>query len=413
MLSFLIINDHLGNIDKMKSGLKPVLFLCVAAAATPLVVLTARAAAGAVETAVDTSANSLLGADVKGNNWTVDPTVHSDGFLRLFDVKTPYGDFQVNGRRRMSERLQELRALQTLDKMSRTKAFGDALGKAGMAPIRFGRDLIVDPVETTGNLISGVGRMFQSVASTVSGKSSGRNSLFDRVSGITAAERELAVQLKVDPYTDFTPLRNGLNDVAKAAAAGGLSVTAAISAIPGGAGIAMSASSTAGDLASSIGGKRSDEIVALVTQKLDKLGVGKAVAAKFVANKFYSPNDDYAIADALEKLNAANSASFVSVAADADSYDVAKFQRYRAELLLRENARLGTLKEFVIVTKMAINHNAAGDVVAAFPFDTVAWTDSVSLSLARLSDDIAKRGEKGGFFFPPPPPFCRRPPKLN
>ena len=46
------------------------------------------------------------------------------------------------------------------------------------------------------------------------------------------AARELAFELKVDPYTDFTPLRDGLADVARAMAAGDLSVTAAISAIP-------------------------------------------------------------------------------------------------------------------------------------------------------------------------------------
>ena len=378
----------------MKSRIKPVLVLCAAVAATPLVA----PPANAVETARESSANSILGPDVAGENWTVAPTVHSDGYLLLFDVKTPSGDFQVNGKRRMNERLQEMRALHALDLMSRTKAFGDALGRAGMAPIRFGRNLIVDPVETTGNLISGVGRMFQSVTSTFKGNSASRNSFFDRVSGITAEERELAARLKVDPYTDFTPLRNGLNDVAKAAAAGGLSVTAAISAIPGGAGIAVSASSTAGDL-SSIGNKREDEIVALVTQKLDKLGVDKAAATKFIDNRFYSPSDEFAIADSLEKLGAANSVSFVSMAATADSFDVAKFHRYRAELLLKENARLGTLKEFTTVTEMAINRNAAGDVVAAFPFDTLAWTDSVSRSLARLSDDIEKRGETKAHIF--------------
>ena len=365
------------------------LSLCVAIAATPFVALSA----GAFDTAGEANADAVLGADVMGDNWTVDPTVHSDGYLLLFDINTPSGEFQVNGKRRMSERVQEMRALHTLDLMSRTKAFADALGRAGMAPIRFGRDLVVDPVETVGNFVSGVGRMFQSVATTVNGNGTSRNTLFDRVSGITAAERELAFRLQVDPYTDFTPLRNGLNDVAKASAAGGLSVTAAISAIPGGAGIAVYASSTGADFTNSLGGKTSDEIFALVSQKLDKLGVDKATVTKFAANKFYSPNDEFAIADALEKLDAANSASFVSIAAAADSFDVAKFHRYRAELLLRENARLGTLKEFTTVTDMAINRNAAGDVVAAFPFDTLAWTDSVSRNLERLSEEVEKNGE--------------------
>ena len=101
----------------------------------------------------------------------------------------------------------------------------------------------------------------------------------------------------------------------------------------------------------------------------------------------------------MEKLNAANSGSFISVAANADSYDVAKFNRYRAELLLKENVRLGTLKDFVTVRDTAVNHDANGGLVAAFPFDTVAWTEAVSRSLTLLSDDVAKRGEAKAHIF--------------
>ena len=44
------------------------------------------------------------------------------------------GEDQVNGHRRMQDRLQELRALAVLEEMSDTKAFADALGSAGLAP---------------------------------------------------------------------------------------------------------------------------------------------------------------------------------------------------------------------------------------------------------------------------------------
>ena len=76
----------------------------------------------AAEPPPETTATSVLGAEVKGANWTVAPTVRSDGFVRLYAVETPYGDFQVNGHRRMSERLQELRALKLLEEMSETRS---------------------------------------------------------------------------------------------------------------------------------------------------------------------------------------------------------------------------------------------------------------------------------------------------
>lgn len=366
-----------------------VAFLSAFAAAPPAAKAPAAKASPAamVETAPDVTAASLLGADVKGDNWEVAPAVRSDGFLRLFSVKTPYGDFQVNGVRRMKERINELRALQVLEKMSRTKAFGDALAKAGMAPIRFGRDLILDPVETTGNLVSGVGKMFSNIASGVRNRGKGRDPLVESVIGVTKAERDLANQLGVDPYTDFTPLRKGLEDVAHAIAAGDLTVTAAISAIPGGAGIAVGATSTASTVAASIADKTSTEIGVLVTKKLQGQGVDDATIKTFVENTLYTPADEYAIADALETLHAGNSAAFITRANAAGSADVAKFTRYRAELLAKDSAQLGTLKDFVIVSDIAINRDAKGRLVAAFPFDGVYWTDEVSKSLTRLGTD--------------------------
>ncbi len=354
----------------------------------------ALAAPAFAEPATEPSAASVLGADVKGENWTVTPLVESDGFVRIFDVQTPYGNFRSISQRRMDERLHELRALQTLEKLSRTKTFVDAVAKAGLAPIRFGGDLIADPVGTTGNVVTGIGNTFDNVVAGVSGKDSGRDPMLENVVGVTAAERELAATLKVDPYTDFVPLRDGLADVARVMAAGDITVDGALSAIPGGAGIAVSAGSTASDLDASIDSKTSNDIAALVVGKLDGASVDAEATGKFVGNHFYTPEDQFAIAVALEKLGAANSTAFVSRAATADRADVAKLYRYRAELLAQESGHLGTLKSFEVVSGVLLNRDAGGRLVGAFRFDDIAWTDKVAQSMAQLSAAIAASGEK-------------------
>ena len=350
-------------------------------------------AASAAEVPAASTAAALLGKDTQGPNWTVSPEVKSDGFVRLYNVTTPYGDFQVNGQRRMDERLQELRALKQLEEMSSTKAFADAIGTAGLAPIKFGRDLVLDPVETTGNLLSGIANMFDKAVSEVEHAGASRDDFVESVVGVKKAMRDLAFELKVDPYTDFTPLRDGLQDVARVMAAGDISVSAAISAIPGGAGVAVSATSRASGLANPIRDKSSAEIAELVTQKLKKLEVEEATIESFVENKAYSPGDTYLIADALETLNAANTQSFVLRAAKADSADLAKFHRYRAELLAKNNAKLGTLKEFYVVNEFALNRDAKGALVAAFPFDGLSWTETAARSMSAISQELATRGE--------------------
>jgi hypothetical protein len=355
--------------------------------------LVAALAATSTENAPEVMATTVLGQDAKGPNWTVAPAVKSDGFVRLYGVETPYGNFQVNGHRRMQERLQELRALSVLEEMSETESFVEALGDAGLAPVKFGRDLILDPVETTGNLVSGIANMFDRTVSEVEHSSASRDGFVESVTGVKRAMRELAFELKVDPYTDFTPLREALVDISRVMAAGNLSVSAAISAIPGGAGIAVSASSTASNLANPIRDKSSAEIAELVTVKLKALKIADDVIEQFVENTAYSPGDLYAIAEALTKLGADNSDAFVRLAAAVQSDDAAKFNRYRAELLAAKSPNLGTLTEFYTVRDFALNRSRNGGLVAAFPFDGLAWTESVERSVGAISQELASRGE--------------------
>ena len=84
----------------------------------PLLVLTLLASgpALAIEQVPNVTAEFLLGPNITGRKWAVAPTVRSDGIIWIFTVKSSYGDFQVNGLRRMKERMQELRALETLEK---------------------------------------------------------------------------------------------------------------------------------------------------------------------------------------------------------------------------------------------------------------------------------------------------------
>src|SRR6185312_306240 len=94
-----------------------------------------------------------------------------------------------------------------------------------------------------------------------------------------------------------------------------------------------SATATSADFAASIASKTAADIAEIVRSKLKALGVDDATCQKFIDNKSYSPADLFAIAESLEKLGAANTQVFVARAAAAESVDVAKFNRYRAELL--------------------------------------------------------------------------------
>ncbi|MBI1214177.1 MAG: hypothetical protein GC190_22160 [Alphaproteobacteria bacterium] len=344
----------------------------------------------AIESVSEAKAEQVLGKRWTGTNWKVESPVYRDGFMHNFTLETPYGKYQVSGDKLLAQRLAELQAVDTLEKMSKSKAFVDAAKNAGLAPLRFGRDLVTAPIETTDRLVSGVAHMFDRVGDEIENRSASRDPFLDSAVGIQKAKRELAFSLGVDPYSDFPPLAEGLSGVAQMMALGDISISAAYSAIPGGAGIAVSSTSTAATLSEPLRDKSSAEIAATVRAQLEALQVSDDEIKAFFKNTNYSPADQLAIADALTTLHIKDSTVFIERATRAENTDVAKFQRYRVELMAKENARLG-LESFAALSGFAINRDKAGNFVAVFPFDEVLWTQITSRSFGELTDVLAKQ----------------------
>jgi hypothetical protein len=342
----------------------------------------------------DADAKALVGNEITGPNWTVDAGVGRDGFMRIYSLTTPYGQMDVIGQRRLTDRLAELRALDKLEKVSKTETFVNALAKAGLAPLKFGRDLVVDPLATTERLFEGVANIFDRADAELSNTAASRDGTIASILGVQKARRELAYELGVDPYTDFKPLDDGLDGVAEAMAAGDVSISAAIMAIPGGAGVAVSGTATANQLSQPLRDKSSAEIAKMVKATLEALGVSKEAAEAFVVNKYYTPADQFAVAESLKLLGAKEPGLFVERATKAINVDDAKFQRTRIETMARESGKLGTLTSFVSLGDYTLNRNAKGALVAVFPFDEIAWSALAERSFTRLHAEIKKLNEK-------------------
>ncbi len=147
-----------------------------------------------------------LGAAATGSNYKVKPVVRSDGVMRIFDVDTSYGNFAFDGVEFTKLRLHELDAAAAIEKMSQSDAFGQAFGRAALGPIKFGADLITKPADTVERSLSGIGNMLDRVGAGLSNNRADRDNLMESLLGVSDTQRELAVELDVDPYTDFPPL---------------------------------------------------------------------------------------------------------------------------------------------------------------------------------------------------------------
>jgi hypothetical protein len=331
-----------------------------------------------------------LGAAATGSNYKVKPVVRSDGVMRIFDVDTSYGNFAFDGVEFTKLRLHELDAAAAIEKMSQSDAFGQAFGRAALGPIKFGADLITKPTDTVERSLSGIGNMLDRVGAGLSNNRADRDNLVESLLGVSDTQRELAVELDVDPYTDFPPLAQRLKQMAGAMAGGGLPVRAGLAVVPGGVGIAVSSVATVSDAKDTLRSKTAAQVIAETRAILLSLNIPPETIDHLVENRNFTPADLLIMARALKQLGAENTAAFVEHAAGAGSRNVAFYHRRRAQILAARSADLGGITSFVTVGGQPINITRNGNVVAAFTFDDIAWTEIQQRTFSAATAEIRR-----------------------
>jgi hypothetical protein len=292
-----------------------------------------RATAGPFEEPPSSSPDTALGQASKGSNYVVLSPVSSDGMLRRYTIRTQWGDFETTGDQLMAVRVRELNALHALDETNAPKSFGQAAVKAGLGPVMFAGSLIANPVDTTQNTVAGIGQVVGGISSGLNNMGKSRDSPIASLTGEAKQKRLIATELGVDPYTDFKPLADRVNELAGSAAAGNLAVSGAFMAVPGAAGIVVANTSTVGTLRGMINDYSSAQLMDMNRDKLARLGVAGATANSLLANPNYTPVDVTAMVEALSSIGAVgNLSASVEQAAAANGRSTAYFVRRRIEL---------------------------------------------------------------------------------
>ena len=341
----------------------------------PLAVMALFSSAAALELPKPEPVAKFLGKVAVGPNYKVRPIVRSDGVMRIFDVDTSYGEFAFDGVEFAKLRLHELDATAALEKMSRSDAFVNAFGHAALAPIKFGTDLITKPANTVERSLNGISNMFDRVGAGLANDRANRDPIFESLLGVSDTQRELAVELDVDPYTDFPPLAQRLKEMASAMAGGGIPVRAGLALVPGGVGIAVSSVATINSAKDTLRDKTAAQVIVEARSILLSLGVPPETTNRLVENRNFTPADLLIMARALDQLHAENTAAFIQHAVNANSRNAAFYQRRRAQILAVHSTELGVLISFVAVGGQPINVARGGNVVAVFVFDDIAWTE--------------------------------------
>ena len=337
-----------------------------------------------------------------GDNYSIKNPVMSDGLLRVYTLTTPYGEFTVHGDQMLRMRVNELAALYELEKIANSESYGKALLDAGLSPFRYTGRLITDPKKTVDDTFSGIRTMFGRISSDLSNMGKTPGDPISGLLGVTDQRRKLATKVRIDPYTDFPPLDAKLSRLAEAAAAGGLTVSAAMMAVPvTTVGIVVSNLGTA----STIEGVRIDElerdqtasqIFDLNRQKLRAMSADSELVEALLVNRYYTPIDMAVLVAALDNMpDVEDRTVFLQRAAQIDTRSLAYFMRRHAEMLKNHQSRGAAFARFVPLGGYPFNVTRDGRILGVMPIDALAWTETIADVLRICAADARKVSATG------------------
>ena len=326
---------------------------------------------------------------IQGPDYSVRATVVSDGFINTYDLDTNYGPLRVESTALLLKRIGELKALAQIEQLKNTDVYMNAFKQVARGPINTAEGLVQDPSGTISNVASGIGRFLSNVGSAVTSDSPNRGKLLNSVSGQASYKRQYAAEFGVDPYTSYEPLQKALTDLSWTAAAGGLTVKAAFMAIPGGAGFAVGAMGTADTATNLLRDKTPAELASINQSSLAGMGVSDVSIQAFMQNTYFDPYEQTLLVSALAGMTGVRDRGiYIDKAAAASEESVVVFLRVRAQLMSLYNDKTHSVKSFVDADGIPVLVANNGNIMAIFPLDYIAWTQSFARKLQAVSAAI-------------------------
>jgi hypothetical protein len=338
----------------------------------------------------------ILGPRASGPNYSVASPITSDGFMRIYTVRTPYGEFAVVGDALMQTRLQELAALYHLDKVKPDAAFGKSFVESGLAPVTYAGKMLTDPAKTIGSTFAGIGNFFGQIGSGLHNAGKTQDDPMAALFGVTKKKRELAAELHVDPYTDFQPLAIRMTRLSEAAAGASLTVGVGYAFIPGVAGAVISNVGTSSDMSEFARDYSAAQLMDMCRQKLTVMGLDRQATEALLTNRAFSPLDLLAMLNALEKMaDVEGRVEFLRRAVPLQRRDAAFFMRRQAEVLADYHGKTRALAAFVSYGDFPFNRTRNGGVLGLWPIDALSWTENAGPALQKASEALKRSGHKG------------------
>jgi hypothetical protein len=338
--------------------------------------------ASGYEAAQTLQASKLLPAALRsGTNFRVDEKVSNDGYLNTYHIHSKFGTFTAVSTAMLAKRIGEVNALVVMEKVKGTTEFTNAVKKSGSAALGSAKNLVTHPVETLSGAASGLGTAFRLASSSLTGpkRSEAEESRVKDVIGFAKTKREYAYHFGVDVYSDNKVLQDRLDEITWAGYGGSMTLSAALAAVPGGAGVAVSVVTTNRLLNDLFRTTAPAELRRMNGEKLKAMEVNPDIADAYLNNGTFSPREQTLLVHALDEMQGVgNRAAFIRVAIATPTRTMAFFRERQAEMYAGYHKTVSSLSSFVSLGELAAARTGNGALVFCVPLDYLVWTEPMA-----------------------------------
>jgi hypothetical protein len=318
---------------------------------------------------------------LSGPNHRVQERVTNDGYLNIYKLDSKFGTFTVVSTALLRKRIGEINAMVVMEKVQGSKEYVDSIKEGGLDAMTSALSLMTRPVQTISGAVQGLGAAFSRVGEGLFGakRSQSEESRVKDLIGFSTTKRQYAFQFDVDVYSDNQKLQDMLNKISWAGYAGSLTWSAAMAAVPGGAGLAMTVIGSNKLLNQVFQNTPPVELRKMNTDKLNAMGVDPQITDAFINNSIFSPREQTLLVHALGEMNGvADQGAFIRLALPSQNSTVALVRQRQAQMYAGYNKSVTPLASFISLGQFAVGQTTNGALVFNLPMDYLVWTEPMA-----------------------------------
>ena len=354
--------------------------------------------ASGYEAAQTLQASKFLPAELRsGANFRVDEKITNDGYLNTYHINSKVGTFTAVSTAMLRKRIGEVNALVVMEKVKGTTEFTNSLKKAGSDALGSAKNLVTHPVDSLSGAASGLGAAFRRASDSLTGpkRSDSEESRVKDLIGFARTKRDYAYQFGVDVYSDNKVLQDRLDEITWAGYGGSMTLSAALAAVPGGAGVVVSVVTTNRLLNDLFRTTPPVDLRRMNGEKLKAMGVNAEIADAYLNNGSFSPREQTLLVYALDEMKGVeNRAAFILFAMATPNRNIAFFRERTAEMYAGYHKAVSPVSSFVSLGELAAGRIGSGALVFCAPLDYLVWTEPMAKFITAANKIIDEAGPK-------------------